>query len=72
MGCPEHSLRACALQLLGTAADLAPDPLPAGMCSDLENFWKTQVRLLLTVGRWDVEAPASGLSWFFVVLGAGV
>lgn len=36
------------------------------MCSDLENFWKTQVRLLLTVGGWDVAASASGLSWFFV------
>lgn len=50
----------------GQPPALAPDPLPAGMCSDLENFWKTQVRLLLTVGGWDVGASASGLSWFFV------
>lgn len=69
---PQGPVPFSCLGILRTAAALAPDPLPDGLCSDLENFRKTQVRPLLTAGGWDVEASASGLSWFFGALGAGV
>lgn len=60
------------LSILRTAAALAPDLLPAGTYSDLENVSKTQVRLWLMVRRWEVEAPVSDLSRFLVALGVSV